>query len=354
MDLWINGRPADQIGHYSALTRTTRYGEGSCGNFEATWQMSLPAGYDHPDLRRGAIVQLRDGMIQVGSSLILGEPNRGGIDQPWKFTAAGVGREAERDNGYYCLDASGNMTSRPDVAVDRAMDRGLPWAGRDATIPTTPLTDTPTELNTVGACLNSAADEQGKRWGLGNDDVVRFFADPTNPQWYLEVGPDALSPGDDDYASTILLRHKTTTGGYDTVTATNAVTDQVFGHREFPADVTSLGPMTTARAQDFADGLLAKGKGRMGWVNGLEIAEGALTTPGGGLVDLSLVEAGQMVRLVGMVDQLLPYTGQTWLDVMLSEVRYESGARKVPVAPMGILDRRMATVLESALGKKAA
>lgn len=354
MDLRLAGLPADQIGSVTNLAWSTRYGhEGACGMYDATWTMDLDPGYDHPALRRGARVEVMDSMVRKGSTLILGQPERGVRGEPWRFTAAGVGREAERDNGYYCLDALGNMTSRCDVAIDRAIDRGLPWAGRDSSIPTTPLTDSADEPNVVGALLNSASDEEGKCWGVGRDDIVRFITAPTTPDWHLDEGAAVLSPADDEYASTVLLRYRTTTGGYDTKTADGDAVEEKFGHREFLADATPLGPISGTRAQNLANGILAKSKGRMGFSSGFTLAEGQVTTPGGGPVDLSLIEAGQMLRMWGQLDELLPFTGRAFMDVILSEVRQEDRARVIQVAPIGLVDRRLAAVLESALRKAA-
>lgn len=350
-----------EIGEYGAwgdLAYTTRWGSGACGMYEATWTMPLPADFDHPALVRGALVELMDGPWRVGSSLILASPERGGgYDDPWSLTATGVGSEVEGDNSYYALDGTGLTTAVPSVAVDGAIGRGLPWLGRDASVPTVQVgaTADTDALNTVGSLLTAAADSASKRWGVGRDNRAYFWSDPTTPTWHVIPGVAALGTTDDDYASTVLVRFLSSDSGIlATASATDTPAGARYGHREYPADVTSLGAIPNASAQAFANGILANSKGRLQWTDGLTVSSNELLSSGGVPADLTLVEAGQMIRIHGVFDDLLETSGQTWLDLVIGETKYADGANTIDISPLGLAARDLAAVVESVTGMAAA
>jgi hypothetical protein len=255
--------PLYQVGPYGAwsdLQINVRWGDGAAGMYEAQWTMPLPPDYDHPLLRRGTAVELMAGPYRVGSPLILAEPNRGtGLDEPWQFTATGIGRDVEGDNSFYAFDGSGNTTTVPTTAVDQAIADGWRIAGRDGSVTSTSPTSLATSdgLNSVGALMTAAAQAAGKRWGVKNDNLLYFMSDPTTPSYQVTPGTAALGVADDDYASTVKVRYlDSTTGQYLTRTATNAQTAATFGVRQFPVDITDRGAMSSTAAQNIADQIL--------------------------------------------------------------------------------------------------
>jgi hypothetical protein len=352
-----------QIGPYGAwsdLNVTTRWGQGASGMFEASWSMPLPAGFEHPLLRRGTIVELMDGPWRVGSPLLMSDPGRGlGLDQPWTVTATGVGREAEGQDSYYALDGSGDIAIALDVAVDAAIARGLPWDGRDSTV--LAFGPAAADIQTLGAYFASTADYLSQRWGVWQDSKVGFRADPTGPTYQVVPGASALSTADDSYASTVLLRYNSSdTSALETATATNPDTEARYGHREALVDLSSgnYGAMSATTAQAVADGILAKSKGRLSWANGLTLTSNELLTMSGVPASLSKVledvGAGCMVRLHGVWDDLLATTGNTYLDVTLGEAKYVDGAPTIDLNPLGLAPRDLAAVVESVTGMASA
>lgn len=348
-------------GSWSDLTWTTRYGSGACGMYEVSWTMPLPPDFDHPLLRRGTIVELMDGPYRVGSPLILSQPGRGaGFDQPWTLTATGVGREVEGASSWYCDDGAGNTTTVASDAIDSAIANGLPWVGYDATVPTFAFGDADS-LQTIGSLLTSIGDAVGQRWGVDRDSIVGFKSDPTEPAYHVTPGAALLGTADDDYASVVKVRYA------DDVThalatavapASPSAVELRFGRREFPVDVTSLGEIPAATAQGFADGILAKSKGRLAWTNGLTLTSNELLTSGGVPANLTKaaedVGTGCMVRLHGVWGDLLESTGQTWLDVIIGEAKPSPDGQTIDLNPLGLAPRDLAAVVESVTGMAAA
>jgi hypothetical protein len=350
-------------GSWGDLAYTTRWGDGACGMYEASWTMPLPADFEHPLLRRGTLVELMDGSYRVGSPLVLSEPAVGsGLEDPWSFVATGIGREVEGDNSFYAFRASdGETTAIPSEAVDKAITDGWRITGRLASVPTSAIGGSATtdELMTVGSLLNAAGDSLAKRWGVNSDNYVFLSVDPTTPTYHVTPGAAALGTTDTDYASVVKLRYTdSTTGRFTTVTSTNTQTDTRFGRRTYGVNLTAQAAMSAATAQGFADGILAKFKGRMGWTNGFTLTSNQITTAGGVPADLSVlaedVSKGCMVRLHGIWSDLLEFTGQTWLDVVVAEAKLVDGGQTIQLNPLGMAPRDLAAVVEEITGYKDA
>lgn len=367
--VWLGS--LDPTGSWADLSYTFRWGQGASGMFEASWTVALPPGFRNPLLRGGTLVELMKGERRVGSPLILTEPSVGtGLDNPWGFTAIGIGREVEGDSSFFALDASGNTTTIGTTAVDNAITRpsstvGWRIAGRDATIPASGPSASATSdgLQTVGNLLGLIADETaGKRWGVGQDNLVRLMSDPTTPTYHVTPGSAALGTADDDYATLVLFRYldnvtHTFATRFSPALGSPSATELRFGHREFAVDRTDLGEIPAATAQAFADGILAKSKGRLAWTNGLTLTSNEILTSGGVPASLSKVAEdvgeGCMVRLHGIFDDLLETTGQTWLDVIIGEAKYADGAPTIDLNPLGLAARNLATVIEAVSGSAA-
>jgi hypothetical protein len=288
--------------------------------YEAQWTMPLPSGLlppaaasRHPRRDHGRPVPGR-------SPLILSEPTVGtGLDDPWQFVAAGIGRDVEGENSFYAADGSGNATTVPTTAVDQAITDGWRIAGRDASVTSTSPTALATSenLNTVGALLTAAAQAAGKRWGVKNDNLLYFMSDPTTPSYQVTPGAAALGVADDDYASTVKVRYlDSSTGTYLTRTATNARPPPVRGpavhgrhHRP------GRGPSTAA--QNIADQILGAAQGAARVDQRADRHQQRAADDGrcpGEPVEGSRGRGdGCMVRLHGIYNDLLAYNGQTWL-----------------------------------------
>lgn len=358
----IAGVWAGELGPYGAwgdVTWSTRWESGAVGMFEASFTMPLPAGFSHRVLVRGSRVELMRKGRRVGSSLVITQIERGTSGEPWTITCEGVGRLVEGQSSFYAFDAAGAATTTPSVAVDQAIVRGLPWAGRDASVPTTAF-GTPAEPQAIGALLDSVADANGTHWGVGDDDKVAFYSDPTTPVWQLAPPAPQLGTAGDDYATVVYVRYTNSATGTNATVhspATTPADEDVTGRQEYLANLTNAAgypSMTTATAQGYADAIYARAKRRIAFTDRLEVTSNQLLTIGGQAADLSQVRAGQMVRANGVRDPLLASTGKTYLDFVIGETSCTDGAQTVGIAPAGLAARDFASVIEDITGMAAA
>lgn len=354
----IEGEWAADIGPYGAwgdLSWITRWGSGACGMFEVSFTMPLPADFQHRALHRGARVEVMRKSLRVGSSLVINQIDRGTVGQPWKITAEGVGRLVEGRSSFYAFDSGGTATVTPSVAVDQAIARGLPWAGRDATVSTSAF-GTVGEPQPVGTLLTNVGNQSGTHWGVGDDDKVGFRSDPSTPVWQLAPPVPTLGVAGDDYATVVYVRYTNSSGGLNaTVHSPPSIpaAEDVTGRQEYLANLTESAnytAMSTATAQGYADGIYAQARRRVAFTDRFVVTSNQLLTMGGNPADLSMVAAGQMVRANGVRDPLVAYTGQPWIDFVIGETRYTAGAQTVDIAPAGLSARDFAAIQEDVTG----
>lgn len=311
--------------------------DGGCK--DASWQMDLPRTFSHPALVRGKVVEIFIGASRVWQGF-LSEPD---VDDDWTFNALGLSLLGK---DYLCFDGSLNTTSKPDTAIDQAISRGLPWRRPDSLSNTAfAAGDTTASLNYVGDLLDAWSESVSKRWGVDGDGIVYARADPTTPTWHLKGGAARFGLADDEYASDLYGRY--IASAYATATVGDSVARTKFGRREAAVDLTTMGLLTLGQATAQLNGILAKGKARLGYTNGLEASKWQLTTPGGTPAYLPFVTAGQLVRMFGVLDeqgQPLPY-----VDWVIGESNYEAGAETIALTPVGLVDRDFASVLSGAL-----
>lgn len=362
-EVLIGGTWGHSLGTYGTvtdLTWTTRWGAGACGMYEASWSMPLDADDESGPFRRGQLAEIHDGPWRIGSSLVLSEPVPGdGLDQPWQFTATGLGREVEGNPGWPCLDGSGNTSASATVVIDQAIADGLQWAGRDATVPSAVFGSgaTTEPLNSMGSLFDAIGDSTNTRWGVWQNNEVGFLADPTTPSWHVVPGSSALGTADDDYATVVYVRYAdSATGTFQTAKApaSPSATEARFGRKALMLDQTNLGPITATAAGNIAAGVLANYGGRLNWVGSLTLTSQELLSPGGVPADLSLVEAGQMMRLHGEFPDLLETPGETWVDIVIGQATWTAGAPTISLTPLGAAARDLASVIEASGGSRDA
>lgn len=343
--LWLS-----QMADVSGVTWSSRWGANMPGGcYEASWTMDLPPHASHPDLIPGRRVEVWDGPVRVWTGELT-EPDRG---EPWSLYARGLARVAAE---YLCLDATGAPSSKPTTSVDEAIIRGLPWIRYDA------LSDvafsaaaSTVDLNRVDALLNAWSEEAGKRWAVFADRIVIATADPTTPKWVLSPGIGVMGVADDEYATHVTARYVSSVtadgvpNGWAQVTvpeppAPSPAADR-YGRREFPLDLTPLMLLTAARAKSLAQGRLDQASARMGWTSPIEATADELTTMGGVPARLSQIQAGDMLRINGILDADGNLRIGASVDVVLGEVRYADGAQSIYLAPVGLVPRSLSDVL---------
>lgn len=338
LEIRVGGTFLSTVAGWGDLTYS-HAADGGCK--EASWQMDLPPTYTNPLLNRGQIVEVKNGEWNAWAGLLT-EPD---MDDSWTFHAVGL---SALGKDYLCFDGSGNTTSTPDTAVDQAISRGIPWT-RPASLSASGFTtgDSTAAINYVGDLLDAWAPASGKRWGVNADRQVYAVADPTVPTYFATPGSARFGLADDDYASDLYIRYVTSGGGYATATVGDPVARTQFGRREYPVDATSNGLMNATQAQAIGNGLLAKGKARLGYTNGAEFTKYELTTPGGQPACLEMVKGGELVRMFGVLNeqgQPVPY-----VDWVIGETSYEAGADTIALTPVGLVERNLSDALTLAL-----
>jgi hypothetical protein len=335
LSIVVGGTWLTTVGAWADLTWST-VADGGSG--QASWNMQLSRDFAHPSLMRGKLVEIKTGSRNLFKGT-LAEPDIG--DDGWSFHADGL---SELGSGYLCLTSGGLTTSVPNTVIDQAIARGLPWS-RPTSISAAAFAqgDTTAELNYVSELLDAYAQSISQRWGVDEFGALFMRADPTTPSWHMTPGSGNFGLADDDYASHVYLRYYDTTFALSTATASDVKAAALYGRREYPVDGTSYGPLSAAQATALAQGLLDKGKARLGWTNTVNPSRWQLTTPGGLATYLPLVKAGQMVRLHGVLDeqrQQLPY-----VDFVIGEATYDVEQRSMTLAPIGMVARSLSDVL---------
>lgn len=339
--VWIsvNGTPLQFVGYWGEPVITHRWPYGS---WECSWQMDLKPNQRTNVLRRNA-----DVIVHVGPSRIwrgyLSEPN---FDSG-EFTAKGAARQGETAQAF---DASYNATTVPNTAIDEARMRGALWWSRLALFPisSTALGTVDAALfDSVSSLMDAWTNSVGKQWWIDTDLIVRADADPTTPRWQITPGAATLGVADSDFW-TALYGVYSTGSSYAKVSASD--NSQNVGVVERRVDLTQRGVLTAPQAQSIIDGLLAKGLARTGWTNGITVGAGQVLTMGGTAAALSMVRAGQMVRLNGLFDErgLSAYT-----DIIVAESTWNVRSGELNLTPQGMAARDLSSIVESAGGSLA-
>lgn len=332
LELRVNGQWLSSLVPWGELTYS-HVADGGCK--AASWRIDAPLTFAHPALARGALAQVMLGSAPVWAGKIT-EPD---VDDDWTINAVGL---AELSADWMCFDGSGNTTSRPDTAIDQAIADGIPWTRPQSLSATAFASADQTDgLNRLTDLLDAWADAQGKRWGVNADQQVYAVADPSTPTWILMPGTSRLGLADDDYASDLYLRYLSTTG-YATAHVFDAAAKAPGGpgYRAYPVDLTPLGLMSGTAAAVIGNGMLAKGKARLGYTNGVEVTRYQIATVGGSPACLAMVKAGDMVRQYGVQNEQ-PGAPMSHVNWVIGETNYEAGSETLTLTPVGLVDRNL-------------
>jgi len=331
------------------LSLTWRW-PGDC--FECSWTMQTDYGWRDGSLEAGKSVEVFDGANRIW----LGELNT----PDWgsgSFTARGLSQAAASIPAF---DSGLNTTTTPATAVDTAIAQ-FGWnVIRDASVPTTPLTDDDTTdgINQINTILDAAADERGQRWGVDADGRLYFAADQTVPTWQIAPGVVELGQSNANYRSDIFVRYTRDTDA--TIVTERAqwsdggATRTRYGFVSETVDVTTnLGPISQPRAAEIANGILSKCAPQPGWTDSVEVQHGEILTNGGEAAPLALIRAGHVVRLHGVYDDMAYSGSMPYLDVVLGEVKWTDGQQAISLSPVDSLRGDLASVIEDVAGSAA-
>lgn len=331
---WMSG-----IAAWGDLRTSTRL----TGDWEASWSFIRPPTRQtlrHPALHHGAPVEVMLGPIPVWVGSLI-EPDWDSGD----LVAMGAPRQGEDAQA---LTAAGQTTTKPDVAIDQAIARGvLNWT-RGHTFGATAIgeADDVGDLSSVARLLDAWATDADNPsgWRVDRQRVLHAVDnnEAADPAWFITPGSGELGVADDERADRIFLRYSDNTVGGALRTASYPATTPAGGVERRGA-VINLGPVSPAKATRLARGIWRRMNGHSGWTNGLKLTRSQVTTTGGLPANLALIKAGDTMRLLGVPD---PRGLAHHLDVVIGETDLDWEAGEIQVNPVGLAARTFEAVLE--------
>lgn len=320
---------------------------GRNGSQAASWTMALRPGQRPPAMVRNAWVGIYDGPRLTWSGT-LSSPDWDGL----AFEAVGIARAGE---GAECLTSGGAITSKPNTAIDAAINRGVvPWS-RGADFGNTDMAGpeggtgvSDPEPGKLNELLDQVAVESGQQWRVSAAGLLtRYTESEASPSWLVQPGVAEMGEADDDVTDRVFVRYFSSTASAYRTASYPATTPT--GGIERRASVTHLGPMDATRATAIAQGIYTRMQsGRTGWTNGFEVGRQQITDLGGNPADLSLIRPGQTVRLLGMRD---PRGASHSTDVVIGETVRSPAERTIQINPVGLVAATWEQVLEQANAK---
>lgn len=376
----VNGLELELIDLVTDITFESQWGQpgGGGGSWELSYSMpNLDPNFNHPQFKLGADVE-----VQVGSWPIwAGKISAIDRSAPWRFTASGY---VQYFKDFMSLNVAGNSTSKPDDAIDRAISVALDKVLRR--VPFGALgnvayvgTDATAALNRLDSLLNAICVDHALRWQVDGRRLTTAAADPVVPKWHLL--PDAAIVGvlDSEFYTTLKGRYIAGTAGdtsvtdfdfqdatykYQTATVSDAKSLALTGeYREYGIDLRALGPLVPSipagnAARSVANALLSTRlplvTARVGFTNSIKANWWEILTPGGIPAPLWQIQAGDMVRVHGVIGEDGNLQFGTYVDIVASRVIYTAGESSIQIDPLGLVARDFTAALADAVAPAAA
>lgn len=172
---------------------------------------------------------------------------------------------------------------------------------------------------------------------MAPDGQVYYANWSTSPDFHLLPGIEGVAITREGYASLLIaVYNDSTTGNYETVVAQDSEAEARWGYaeRRIPEPLAEGEPMTNARAQMLVDGLMAKGRARIGWTSSIEVQHGDVVNEYQEPIDLNFIHARQVGRLHGLSHAVADLQGRTTLDVPFARTHHKGAS--VVLEPLGL------------------
>lgn len=340
VEVTLNGTPLSYITEtWGELELNWRYPVGS---WEASFSMDSPINFRHPDLVRGARFEAWVGPTPIWRGSLT-EPNFDDMT----FVATGVGREAETALSL----GFGVLTTNPATAVSWGILRGaLSWNGLNS-LPSVSIagSEETVTYNYISELLAAWSEQEEVNYWVDPYGFIYYGAAPSSPSMFVTPGAGVLGQADEDYVTDLYGRYYSKPGKVASVEAHDGA--QNVGRIERGVSLTTRGVMSATQAQAVMNGILAKGRARTGWTNGVEVAFGQVCTDGGTPVALSEVGracgSGAMVRLLGLFDER---GVSTHTDVVIAEATWRVADGTMTLSPVGLAERSLSSIVEAVGG----
>lgn len=318
----VNGYPLTEIAAHGSPQWET-VADGGCG--EMSVDLYTPRGYEHPALKRQAIVKVYLGLLPVYTGFLVDFSAEG------QLVARGLSARQ-----YYAFDSLGNVTRDVGAAIVQAQNRG--WQITNPELVAGVSAGDTSQPITVASLLDEWAQETGSRWGVDGRARLYVRPDPPAPMWHIAANVVTLGTTSEGGATRLVGRYLE--GGiYKTVAR------GVFGGDEEPVDLTGRGEITTAQATAILDTALAATATRPGWLGGTTISRSQITNGSGRPAPLGQVLAGQKVRIHGAASVT---AGSLWIDETIGKTRYVAGENSIYLEPVNAAPRTLTDVIAAA------
>ena len=306
------------------------------GSWEMSWGMT--SRRRHRDLVPGAPVSAWLGPRPIWAGY-LREPD-------WvegEFVAAGLCRQGE---DAVCLTGAGVTTSTPNTAVDNGITRGwLDWF-RAVSISTTALTegDTTDGFNSIEELLLTYAEDNGLRWlvnprGLVSTEAISTATTPQSGFWDVLLDGDRIGTSAEKLAGTVAARYQDSAAGGALKTVTLPASGGDLPVQK--VDLTTRGPITTAKATSIAQIILDKAAAQVGLLGTFEITRSQVF----GRPVLGMITEGHRIRLRGQHDP----SGISASPVCTVDISTWNVAEdKLLITPLGAPQRDLESIIETA------
>jgi len=327
----------DALGPISALRISTSIN----GDVGLSWQQRLDPKAHHGAFAPGRLVTVPVSLSSIWQGR-MGNPQRGTV---WSFTAAGRSTEPAR---WVALAATDNNATHLDEVVDAAIARG--WTvTRPASLPT--LTDGSQVSGSlkVGEALDQVTSQLNEWWTINRSGQLTAFTLPTSLSYILCAQDTAGGRTADNFVTDVIVLY-TDTADFTTksLTRSNTAARAKYGRIEDIYPLTDLGPITTTQAQAAGDNFLSVHAPRLKFTGAFQVAAGQLLNPGGTPVDLGIVQAGGLVRVL-LTDPDAAAGETTFggpVQIVIGQTDYDVDADVLTLTPLDTSPTGLANVLK--------
>jgi len=284
-DVMVDGLWVASRAYCSDVKWSTHYGDGPCGPYEASFAVDIDPRNDSSWLRLGRVCEVwENGKKRFGG--VISEMSRG---VPREVYAKGWPRSNDRSSTF-----------------------------------------------------------DGDRWGYDVNNVAYTPADPTKPSWWLNAEDLDIGVADDGLYTRVVSTYVSAVSGsppqntYSTVTVNDAAGQALYGVITYQQDLTQAGVISSSAATNYAQQQLNQFTVPQ-WLSRVAVDSTRLLTEGGLPAHLPSVQAGQMVRLFNVPNNLGGLRTELAMDVILGEVEYDTtDPSQVSLAPVQLAVRNIA------------
>lgn len=294
------------LGHVGGLT----YGymvPGGCDNLTCT--LMQPPLQRYTALNPGRVVRVYRGMSVVWEGK-LNEPVES--SNGWQLQAYGSGHYGDDFMSYHTNYGQKGDPVIKAIAGTPGNGRGkLRWVAPENWSDDLYLLQPPDSASVpITDYMNNVTGPHNLVWYVGRGNVLRVFEPPTTPPYKvtrLLVVPDPVARTLAGYFTWLWIRYcskaqntKSASGGAAQFSLTSVANERQqdrHGPKETYADLSSVGQLSNAAAEDIGTDIMGKYQAA-NYAGPFTVTPGQLLNTGGTAVDLGCEQAGEIVQLV--------------------------------------------------------